>query len=294
MAGQKRVLVETGTYYAKYRDAQGHVAEVPTGCRDATAARSFLQTLVTRADKVRSGMRTAAEDALVDHLAVSLDDHIEAYLTHLEACETSAVHRENVRRCLKRVNADCGFKKLTDVHRDSLECWLVARSKELRTSDGKPMSARTRNTYLSANVAFCNWCVETGRLAENPLTKVLKADEDADPRRKRRSMTEEELTRLLFVTSHRPLAERGRVAKRKDKGEIRRKRDTWNTVPLDVHSITAAVERARLRLKKRPDVIARLIRLGRERALIYKMLVLTGLRKGELASTATLAFTRPA
>ncbi len=44
------------------------------------------------------------------------------------------------------------------------------------------------------------------------------------------------------------------------------------------------VERARKRLTKNLGLIADLERLGRERALIYKTLVLTGLRKGELAS----------
>ena len=37
-------------------------------------------------------------------------------------------------------------------------------------------------------------------------------------------------------------------------------------------------------LKDNPDLIARLERTGHQRALIYKTLVLTGLRKGELAS----------
>ena len=49
-------------------------------------------------------------------------------------------------------------------------------------------------------------------------------------------------------------------------------------------SATAAVERARKRLAKNPDYVAKLERLGRERALIFKTLLLTGLRKGELAS----------
>lgn len=37
-------------------------------------------------------------------------------------------------------------------------------------------------------------------------------------------------------------------------------------------------------MKDNPDLIADLERTGHERALIYKTLVLTGLRKGELAS----------
>ena len=59
------------------------------------------------------------------------------------------------------------------------------------------MGARTRNTYRAAAVAFCNWCIETGRLLSNPFAKVAKADEDADPRRQRRALTEDELMRLL-------------------------------------------------------------------------------------------------
>ena len=48
---------------------------------------------------------------------------------------------------------------------------------------------------------------------------------------------------------------------------------------------TAAVEcRAQPRLLINPEFVEKLERLGRERSLIYKTLVLTGLRKGELAS----------
>ena len=45
-----------------------------------------------------------------------------------------------------------------------------------------------------------------------------------------------------------------------------------------------ATERARERLAENPSLIAKQEALGRERALIYKMLLLTGLRKGELTS----------
>ena len=53
---------------------------------------------------------------------------------------------------------------------------------------------------------------------------------------------------------------------------------------MTLDGLQIAVERARERLAKNPDLIETLERLGRERALIFKTLVLTGLRKGELAS----------
>ena len=89
-----------------------------------------------------------------------------------------------------------------------------------------------------------------------------KADEKADPRRRRRSMTEAELVRLLDVARRRPLLDALTVRRGKRKGQ--------------------AVANVR------PEVRQRLEAVGRERALIYKTLVLTGLRKNELA-TLTVA-----
>ena len=282
-AGVPRLLIETSTYYAKYRDADGHVQYVSTGCRDEQAARNVLAELEKRVDKVRSGIRSRSEDAVIDHQPRPLADHFDSYLTNLEAEGTSPMHRDNVERCLTRIASDCGFTRLADLSRDALERWLVLQAKP--TEAGKPgMSARTRNIHRACCVAFCNWCLATNRLLMNPFAKVAKADEESDPRRKRRSMTEAELARLLDVARRRPLAQYGRATVQKDMSERKGKRDTWRTVPLTYAALNAATERARERLKDNPALVARLERLGRERALIYKTLVLTGLRKGELAS----------
>jgi integrase len=108
------------------------------------------------------------------------------------------------------------------------------------------MSARTRNAYRENLVAFCNWCVENHRLTANPFAAVPKANVKADPRRQRRAMTEGELVKLLNAARRRPLLDDA-VSKRPGLREVRE-------------------------------------RVGRERALQYKTLLLTGLRKGELTS----------
>src|SRR5262249_15491359 len=77
-------------------------------------------------------------------------------------------------------------------------------------------------------------------------------------RHQRRAMTEDELRRLLAVARERPLLDALTVRKGPRKGERY--------------------------AKVRAEVRDHLALLGRERALIYKTLVLTGLRKGELAS----------
>jgi len=95
-------------------------------------------------------------------------------------------------------------------------------------------------------------------LLSNPFSNVAKADENLDPRRRRRALTEDELHRLLEVARRRPLLDAMTVRRGKHKGE----------------AVAKLGDVTRRRLEK----------LGWERALIYKTLVLTGLRKSELAS----------
>ncbi len=276
-AAGDRITVEAGTYTAKYRDGSGIVRKVTTGCRDKTAAESVLADLERRAVKVKGKILTAAEDRMIDHQETPLADHIAAYLDSLVAVGRDDGHILNVTGQLNRLSEECGFSTLADLERERLERWLATRARE-------GMGARTRNAYRGSAVAFANWCLEAGRLLTNPFAKVEKANENADVRRRRRALTEDELRRLLDATRRRPLAEYGRLTVRQPKDGAKRKRDTWNMLPLTAEDLDAATDRARTRLAKNPELVAAMETLGRERALIYKTLVLTGLRKGELAS----------
>jgi len=67
-----------------------------------------------------------------------------------------------------------------------------------------------------------------------------------------------------------------------DDGRPTRSRAMWRRAGLTADTIVAAAEHGRTRL--RADVVERLEHDGLERALIYAVLVTTGLRKGELAA----------
>jgi hypothetical protein len=88
----------------------------------------------------------------------------------------------------------------------------------------------------------------------------------------------------LYVATWRPLAEFGRNVVAKDPSQRKAKRDTWRLAPLKFDDLPAAVERAREKLKDNPAFVTELERRGRQWALVYKALVLTGLRRRELAS----------
>ena len=278
--GTDRLIVESPIYVAKYRDGSGHVCKVSTGCRDEDAARSVLGKLERRAELVKAEVISTGEAATADHQQTPIADHFAAYVNHVRAKGATGAHIADLKRKAERLFAEC-FTSLRDIDAEKLESWLNDRQAE-------KMSARTRNAYLQAIRGFCKWCVPA-RLASNPLTRIAKADEKCDRRRQRRAMTEAELVKLLEVARLRPLAEFGRTTTRpnEDKAEAddsTPKRANWRKAVLTLDTMSAVVERARARLADNPEFVAKLERLGRERALIYKTLLLTGLRKGELAS----------
>jgi len=120
-----------------------------------------------------------------------------------------------------------------------------------------PLSARTINMHRTAIVAFCNWCVAEGRLPANPLACLPKVEE-AEPSRKRRPLTKDEITRLLEAAQERPLRDALTIRRGKNKGK----------------PLAKVSDRERRRLR----------RVGQERALVYKFMMLTGLRRGEVAA----------
>jgi integrase len=140
-----------------------------------------------------------------------------------------------------------------------LELWLANEARP--GEDGRPVrSARSRNTHRAAAVAFCNWLVglKPPRMAVNPFDGIPLANEEEDPRRKRRALTEDEIGRLLDVARRRPLLDAQTVRRGPRKGQ-------------PIRRLKAAT-------------VARLEALGRQRVMIYKVLLMTGLRKGELAA----------
>jgi len=287
-AGQERIVVETPTYTAKYRDGSGHIQTIATGCRDEAAARAVLAELEKRAELIKARVITPEQDNVANQQDVPFLEHVEAFLnrrTKRAPNGVSEMRQANERAHLTTLANECGFKLLSDLRADSLDGWMRDRLAE-------SMSPANINEFRQDAVSFANWCIRNKRLLVNPFKGVEKLDATANPQRKRRSMTEAELVTLLRVARWRPLAEFGRrpIPVKKKEGESqaqlakKSKAKKWTYAPLTLADLESVVERGRERLKKNPQHIAKLDRLGRERALIFKTLVLTGLRKGELAS----------
>src|SRR4051812_14745887 len=115
--GADRIRDESGTYVARYRDGNGLVVEFSTGCRDKTAAQSVLADLERQAEKIRAGLLTPAEARVGEHLGKPIAEHIDAYITSLEASGATLKHVAESRRVIEAVLTGCGFATLADLER---------------------------------------------------------------------------------------------------------------------------------------------------------------------------------
>ncbi len=152
---------------------------------------------------------------------------------------------------------------MRDMNSDKLQRWLGER-----VHGERKMSASVHNGFVQVWISFGNWL--TGkrihgnrttmkgevRFLHNPFEGMGKLDEKADPKRKARAMTDDELERLLGAARQRPLDDALMIRKGPKKGE----------------------KLARVSDDRKSE----LLRLGEERALIYKTAILTGLRLNEL------------
>ncbi len=145
--GVDRIVTESSTYFAKYRDAEGVLQIVPTGCRDRQAAEQMLKKWERKVEQIKAG--TLDRKSLdVSRLAgAPLEDHLATYERSLVAAEVSDVYRENVLRAVRKVSTDCGFLTLGAFNREAVENWLAARI-------GEGMSARSRNYYRQSLVSL--------------------------------------------------------------------------------------------------------------------------------------------
>lgn len=261
----KRIATEAATWSVRYRDGEGYVQTVATGCRDKSAAARMLTDLEAIADKVRAGSLTTQDVRIGEHNQTPLSVHIANYIADLK---TRGVNADRIKTSETRLNqgADgCGFRWLRDLNADKLRKFLQGL-KDIRT--GEPVSAATHNWHVTLWVAFGNWLTGvrlegkrpsmTGerRLSSNPFDGFGKRDEQEDRKRIARALTLDEMRRLLDIAQRRPLEDALTVRRGKNRGKL---------------------------VAKVPDARrANLIRLGSERALIYKTLILTGLRSNEL------------
>ena len=150
------------TWSVRYRDEDGIVREVSTGCKDKSAARQVLNNLERHAEKVQAGLISRQESTTMAWATVPITEQIEAQIAHMTGLGRADSTVYDQKRLMEALVAGCGWKRVSDMTRPQLERWL-----SLRVAGG--LSARTRNAYAVAAKSFANWLVRAGGWQSIPI-----------------------------------------------------------------------------------------------------------------------------
>lgn len=191
----KVVTRKVDHYTIQYRDAAGKIRRVK-GYTD----RAATVQLAARLERAQARGEEGLIDPYKAHKQSALSEHISAYIADLRTEGRDNKYIENMQHRLDRLASECGWKALPDIEPNSFIKWREreARRKDKRKhacNSGHGASATTLNQYLDSVRAFLNWCKRTNRIGSNPLADVGKVD--GVKVRKRRALTDDEVTRLL-------------------------------------------------------------------------------------------------
>lgn len=256
----KHVLRPQRNYAGRYRDLNGVIRTIGL-LPDKEASQAALNELANcinllranRAipplsevspvirEKVREALAASGQETAGDQLSRKpLKDLFVLYLEHLRAAGTTEKHRREVERCLNVIKSECGFQYLRDICQPPVK-EFINRKKDAGLSD------RTVNCYVDKIRYFCKWAMKNGLTNQDPFVGFVRLDEQTNRVREARSLTPEEVEKLLDAAAKRPLArcEATRYGKIK------------------------------------PATIRKLTVLGEGRRLAYALMLYTGLRVNE-------------
>lgn len=203
----------------------------------------MLANLIRQKERGEAGLVNPHKE----HLDKPLADHVADYLAVVRTTTRSEQHQKETARILNLFVRDSGAGRLRDVTADRVTSYLS------RLKSGPT----TRNMHRRIIVMLCNWLEGVGRIDRNPITQRSVKPAKKGKKRERRALTADEIATLLQAVRNYPVKSAsinrgGRNAKKKP-------------------------------AKLKPATLVRLQQRGRERALLYRLAVLTGLRRGELS-----------
>lgn len=198
-----RVLVERPGYYIDHDGPDGRRVTVK-GYTDKEATESLAARLQKDAERARMGLATRSDSTNSQTLWV---EAMSLWLDSQRHDNLDDVYRDNNKRLLTKVAEGCGWGRLCSIRRDKVEAWLRdIKANGVVGTDGrrklKRPSDRTVDQYADTAKRFLAWCVTQKLLEENPLGD-LKKIRRPQRTRKRRSLSEDELKRLLTVAGQR-------------------------------------------------------------------------------------------
>lgn len=239
-------------WYILYRDEKTP-KRVATGCTDKSSASRFMADWLRARERGQVGL----SDPYKVHYDRPILDLVAEHHEYVVGHGRCLKHQSEVLRILTAVVQATGYKSIRDVTAGSMSRYLT----------GMTAGATTKNMHRRIVLSFGNWLEATGCVMHNPIggkkLRTFKAGA-GEAIRERRALTASELEKLFNAAKAYPL-----LSASVSRGGRPRK-DGTPARPSKPAVLT-------------PQTIESKILEGRERWLIYRTAVFTGLRRGELS-----------
>jgi integrase len=204
-------------YVILYKDENGRRRKVRAGS-DKDAARRLANALENRVRDAKAGLLDPVAEKIAAAGRQPLGAHLDAWRDAMDARGLSAHHsHQSYDRAARLAAVACGARpsdlirgrtpeaqeraarklaeylagaRLVDLTPERIQSAL-ARLRESGRANG------TVNGFLGALRSFCTWLIDTRRLRDNPTRGVSGFNPEEDRRHVRRSLTDDELSRLV-------------------------------------------------------------------------------------------------
>jgi integrase len=189
--GNSCVLIETDHWIAKFVDENGKIKCVSTKTRERNTAERFLTKLENEVSKIRAGIITRNEINQSQASTIPITEFFEKYRTKMIA---EGISKDWIKSTFQKINEIISVKKiqtLAQIDKQLIQSWIA---NEIQSGIRSP---RTINLYIIVLKTFLEWLVDIKVLQQNPLQKMKKLNENIGRRKKRRSLTVDELNRLF-------------------------------------------------------------------------------------------------
>jgi len=179
-------LVTVRDFSGRYRlDGNFAITQVALHTSDKQAAQQKLRAIIKEKELERAGIiapqtqRKAAERPLVEHL--------DEFIADLERVGRTPQYLYILRIRNARLFKECKWRFMRQITVDGFVSWRTRQ---------KTKTPKTLNEYHNSLNVFFNWMVKMGRMPENPIRSVQKADLRGRQQR-RRAFSDEEFAQLL-------------------------------------------------------------------------------------------------
>ena len=179
----------------RYRLSNGpKIFDVSLGTNKKHIAQAKLDRIVLEKEEELAGL--LAPKALRDSARKPISAHLVDYVAHLSALSRTRKHLAFTQNRILRVCEACGWKLLRDITADGFDHWRAAQ---------RLLGPNTCNKYLAHLSGFLTWLEKNGRIAQNALKTVSKAETRGHERCVRRALSDAELARLIEIADGRGL-----------------------------------------------------------------------------------------